>query len=49
MKYNMLGKTGLSVSEMCLGTMTFGQSGGKYAAASGVMQDDADAVIRSAF
>ncbi|MCF0057180.1 aldo/keto reductase [Dyadobacter sp. CY356] len=48
MKYNMLGRTGLFVSQMCLGTMTFGQSGGKYAAASGVMQDDADSIIRSA-
>ncbi|MCF6286956.1 MAG: aldo/keto reductase, partial [Candidatus Hydrogenedentes bacterium] len=24
MKYNRLGKTGLLVSELCLGTMTFG-------------------------
>ena len=49
MKYKMLGKTGLFVSEMCLGTMTFGQSGGKYAAASGVIQADADAIIKTAF
>ncbi|MDI9871702.1 aldo/keto reductase [Flectobacillus roseus] len=49
MKYKILGRTGLFVSEMCLGTMTFGQSGGKYAAASGVMQNDADSIIRAAF
>jgi len=24
MKYNLLGNTGLKVSELCLGTMTFG-------------------------
>ena len=24
MKYNILGKTGLEVSELCLGTMSFG-------------------------
>jgi aryl-alcohol dehydrogenase-like predicted oxidoreductase len=28
MKYNLLGNTGLKVSELCLGTMTFGGSGG---------------------
>ena len=27
MKYNLLGKTGLKVSELCLGTMTFGGKG----------------------
>lgn len=27
MKYNLLGKTGLRVSELCLGTMTFGGKG----------------------
>ncbi|MEA3536996.1 aldo/keto reductase [Rhizobium sp. CC-YZS058] len=48
MRYNPLGKTGLFVSELCLGTMTFGQAGGRYAAASGVTQDTVDAVIRRA-
>ena len=28
MKYNLLGNTGLKVSELCLGTMTFGGKGG---------------------
>jgi aryl-alcohol dehydrogenase-like predicted oxidoreductase len=27
MRYNNLGRTGLFVSEICLGTMTFGGSG----------------------
>lgn len=27
MKYNLLGNTGLKVSELCLGTMTFGGRG----------------------
>ena len=27
MKYNFLGNTGLKVSELCLGTMTFGGKG----------------------
>ena len=49
MKYKMLGRTGLFVSEMCLVTMTFGQSEGRYAAASGVMQEDADEIIKHAF
>lgn len=26
MKYNLLGNTGLKVSELCLGTMTFGEN-----------------------
>ncbi len=36
MRYNRLGKTGLFVSEMCLGTMTFGTTTGRYAAGVGV-------------
>ena len=28
MRYNILGNTGLYVSELCLGTMTFGGNGG---------------------
>ena len=30
MRYNLLGKTGLYVSELCLGTMTFGGSSGMW-------------------
>jgi len=49
MKYKVLGNTGLFVSEMCLGTMTFGQSAGRYAAASGVTQEMADDIIKRGF
>ena len=49
MRYNLLGRTGLFVSELCLGTMTFGNSEGQYAAASGVGQDEVDAILRRAF
>lgn len=48
MRYNRLGRTGLFVSELCLGTMTFGQSKGRYAAASGVGQEAVDAILRRA-
>ena len=48
MRYNRLGRTGLFVSELCLGTMTFGQASGRYAAASGVGQDAVDAIVRIA-
>src|SRR4051812_33628694 len=48
MRYNLLGRTGLFVSELCLGTMTFGQAGGRYAAASGVGQHDVDAIVHAA-
>lgn len=48
MRYNRLGRTGLFVSELCLGTMTFGQAKGRYAAASGVGQDAVDAILRRA-
>ena len=48
MRYNPLGRSGLFVSELCLGTMTFGQAGGRYAAASGVGQESVDAILRRA-
>ena len=47
MKYNLLGKTGLWVSEICLGTMTFGAKG-RFAAVGGVDQEGADALVRQA-
>jgi aryl-alcohol dehydrogenase-like predicted oxidoreductase len=49
MRYNPLGTTGLFVSELCLGTMTFGNSPGQYAAAAGVTQEQAEAIIRRGF
>jgi aryl-alcohol dehydrogenase-like predicted oxidoreductase len=48
MRYKALGRTGLFVSELGLGTMTFGQSAGRYAAASGVEQGEVDAILRRA-
>lgn len=30
MKYKLLGKSGLRVSELCLGTMTFGKDWGSF-------------------
>ncbi|MBX4863298.1 aldo/keto reductase [Rhizobium bangladeshense] len=47
MKYNTLGNTGLFVSELCLGTMTFGGKG-ICANMGNVQQDDAQALIARA-
>jgi aryl-alcohol dehydrogenase-like predicted oxidoreductase len=45
MKYNLLGNTGLKVSELCLGTMTFGGKG--WAKMIGTLDQDAvDKVVR---
>jgi len=38
MKYNQLGKTGVLISELCLGTMTFGGKG--YWKAIGQLPED---------
>jgi aryl-alcohol dehydrogenase-like predicted oxidoreductase len=45
MKYKQLGRTGLYVSEICLGAMTFGQSEGRFKAIAGLEQDTVDAII----
>ena len=46
MKYNLLGNTGLKVSEFCLGTMTFGGRG--YWTAIGTLsQEPVDALIKT--
>lgn len=47
MKYRMLGNTGLKVSELCLGTMTFGAKG-RFEAIGGVGQKDADKLMKQA-
>ncbi|CAN5131865.1 hypothetical protein BH11PSE10_BH11PSE10_10550 [soil metagenome] len=47
MRYNTLGQTGLFVSELALGTMTFGGSG-PYAAMGNVRQPEADALVSQA-
>ena len=47
MKYNLLGRTGLKVSELCLGTMTFGGKG--WAAAIGNLgQQAVDDIMKRA-
>ncbi|HEX4230912.1 MAG TPA: aldo/keto reductase [Bryobacteraceae bacterium] len=45
MRYNLLGNTGLFVSEICLGAMTFGENKGMWGAISGVDQQLADEII----
>jgi aryl-alcohol dehydrogenase-like predicted oxidoreductase len=47
MRYNRLGTTGLLVSELCLGTMTFGGAG-PYSVMGDVTQDDANGQLRTA-
>ncbi len=46
MKYNLLGNTGLYVSELCLGTMTFGAKGGNWTAIGGVEQESANQIVK---
>lgn len=49
MRYNKLGRTGLFVSELCLGTMTFGGGGDDIWAKIGQLgQNEADVLLRSA-
>src|ERR1700760_5125848 len=47
MKHNQLGRTGLFVSEICLGTMTFGgsESAGMWKAIGALQQDEVDAIV----
>lgn len=47
MKYNLLGNTGLKVSELCLGTMTFGGSG-RFAAVGTLGQEAIDGLVKTA-
>ena len=48
MRYKLLGRTGLFVSELCLGTMTFGGSGGMWQKIGALGQDEAERLIGSA-
>jgi len=48
MRYRSLGRTGLIVSELCLGTMTFGASEGRFKQIAGLGQDEANALVRAA-
>jgi len=45
MKYQQLGSTGLFVSRLTLGTMTFGGAGTIFGAIGGLEQKDADALV----
>ena len=50
MKYNQLGRTGLFVSEICLGTMTFGGNAdaGMWKAIGELQQDEVDPIVERA-
>lgn len=48
MRYRRLGRTGLYVSELCLGTMTFGGEGGIWSAIGGLGQDTVDEMVGKA-
>lgn len=48
MRYNKLGLTGLFVSELCLGTMTFGGGDDIWGKIGQLGQDEADALMRGA-
>jgi aryl-alcohol dehydrogenase-like predicted oxidoreductase len=48
MRYNKLGRTGLFVSELCLGTMTFGGGDDMWGKIGRLGQDEADALVRTA-
>ncbi|MEQ8557176.1 MAG: aldo/keto reductase [Henriciella sp.] len=49
MKYTKLGRTGLVVSKLCLGTMTFGGQTGFWKYIGKQQQDEADELVRTAF
>jgi aryl-alcohol dehydrogenase-like predicted oxidoreductase len=46
MKYNFLGNTGLVVSEICFGTMTFGGKGGIWEAIGKVQQQEVNELMK---
>ena len=48
MRYRLLGRTGLYVSELCLGTMTFGGQG-FWKVMGGLGQDSATSLVKKAF
>jgi aryl-alcohol dehydrogenase-like predicted oxidoreductase len=48
MRYNLLGKTGLYVSELCLGSMTFGGGSGMWQAIGRLGKEESQALIAAA-
>ncbi|MBT2135226.1 aldo/keto reductase [Croceibacterium sp. LX-88] len=48
MRYNQFGNTGLIVSELCLGAMTFGTNPGRFGHVHGLDQDASTALVRQA-
>ena len=48
MRHHPLGRTGLFVSELCLGTMTFGGTEGMWAKIGELQQDDAERLVGQA-
>lgn len=49
MKYNLLGNTGLLVSELCLGTMTFGgQDAGMWSSIGQLQQEEVNKLLKTA-
>ncbi len=49
MRYRQFGNTGLFVSELCLGTMTFGGEGEMWSQIGDLQQADADKLVGRAF
>ena len=48
MRYNQLGTSGLMVSELCLGTMTFGDGDSFWSAIAGLGQEGSTALVKQA-
>jgi len=48
MRHHPLGQTGLFVSQLCLGTMTFGGAGGMWAQIGSLQQDDSERLVGQA-
>ncbi len=49
MRYNQFGQTGLVVSELCLGAMTFGTKPGRFGHVHELDQDASTALVKQAF
>jgi aryl-alcohol dehydrogenase-like predicted oxidoreductase len=49
LRYNLLGQTGLYVSELCLGTMTFGRGPGIWESIGGLQIDEVCTLMRKSF